>query len=75
MNGIHSSVVLLLPGEQEEGLRGGWAPSRLDYSGNAIGRQCAPEDLSRAVPVITLSEGAREGSLLGDAGVVFEHPG
>jgi len=36
--------------------------------GNAIGR------LSRAVPVITLMEGAREESFLGDTGVVFEQP-
>ena len=34
VSGIHSSVVLLLPGEQEEGLRGGWGPSRVDYSGS-----------------------------------------
>lgn len=74
MNGIHSSVVLLLPGEREEGLRGGWGPSRVDYGGNAVGRQRAPEDLNRAVQVITLREEAREGSLLGDAGIVFEHP-
>ena len=70
----HSSVDLLLLGEQEEGLRWmGTQQSGLQWVmvsfGNAIGR------LSRAVPVITLMEGAREESLLGDTTVVFERPG
>ena len=51
-------------GTQQSGLQ--WVMVSL---GNAIGR------LSRAVPVITLMEGAREESLLGDTGVVFERPG